>query len=470
MTLTETLSRIVGEANVLTGSDTARFDEDWMGKYHGAPVCVVRPGTTAEVSAVLRATYAAGIPVVPVGGNTGLTGAAIAPGQVQLSLERMNRIRAIQPEARIAVVEAGVVLSRLHEAVDAHGLVFPLTFGARGSAMIGGNLSTNAGGSNVLRYGNTRALTLGLEVVLPDGEVMDLMSELHKDNSGYDLKDLFIGAEGTLGVITAAVLKLSPKPRAFATAMVTLDRLDPALTLLNRLQEATGSAVEAFEYMPDHFMRRLVEVRPDLAPPLGTEAPVTIFLEVAATAPRDVTPNEAGEVPLTALLEQTLGGMAEEGLILDAAMARSEDQRRRMWAMREAAAEITRGLKPQVDNDICVPLDRVVEFLTRAAARLAEVDPSARPFVVGHLGDGNMHYTVLLDSDDPVAQDAIREAVEDVTRALGGSFSAEHGIGQAKLPSMTRRKDPVALAVMRRIKVALDPKGLMNPGKVLPSE
>ena len=470
MTILDTLAGIVGPANLLTGRDTDRFARDWLGKYDGAPLCVVRPGSTAEVSAVLAATYAAGAPVVPIGGNTGLNGAAIAPGQVQLSLERMNRIREIRAGARIAIVEAGVVLSRLHEAADAEGLVFPLIFGARGSCMIGGNLATNAGGSNVLRYGNTRALCLGLEVVLPDGEVMNLMSELHKDNSGYDLKDLFIGAEGTLGVITAAVLKLVPKPRAYATAMVALDTLDPALTLLNRLREATGGAVEAFEYMPRDYMRRLVEVKPEVTPPLGTEHPVTVLVEVGVTAPRDADPGADGRVPVAALLEDLLAGMAAEGLIRDAAIATSDTQRRAMWAMREAAAEITVGLRPSVHNDICVPIDRVVTFLDDAGRRVQQVDPGSWPLVVGHLGDGNLHYVVIPASQDPTVHDAIRETVEDVVKSLGGSFSAEHGIGLSKLPSMARRKDPVALGVMRRIKAALDPKGLMNPGKVLPPQ
>jgi FAD/FMN-containing dehydrogenase len=462
------LGRIVGPSHVLTGADMAPFARDWMDIYRGEPGVVVRPGSTAEVSALLRFTYANGIAVVPIGGNTGLTGAAIAPGLVQLSLARLNRIREIRPEARIAIAEAGVVLSRLHEAADAHGLVFPLTFGARGSAMLGGNLSTNAGGSNVVRYGNTRALCLGLEVVLPEGEVMNLMSELHKDNSGYDLRDLFIGAEGTLGVITAAVLRLSPRPAAYATAIVALDTLEPALALLNRLQQASGGAVEAFEYMPRAYMERLVEVKPDTRPPLGLDHPVQLLVEIGATAARDAVPGPDGVVPAVALLEEALGRMAEEGLIRDAAVAGSVAQRRAMWAMRESAAEITHGLKPKVDNDVCLPLDKVTTFLDLAGTRVAALQPGAWPFVVGHLGDGNMHYTVVMPTDDPERGDAVREAIEDIVVSLGGSFSAEHGIGLSKLGSMQRRKDPVALAVMRRIKAALDPRGLMNPGKVLP--
>jgi FAD/FMN-containing dehydrogenase len=429
---------------------------------------VVRPGSTAEVARVLAFTHANDIPVVPIGGNTGLTGATMTSGEVMVSLERLNRIRAIRPAARIAIAEAGVVLSSLHQAVEPHGLVFPLFFGARGSCMLGGNLATNAGGSNVLRYGNTRALTLGLEVVLPDGQVMDLMSELHKDNSGYDLKDLFIGAEGTLGIITAAVVKLFPKPLAYATAMVAVPELGAALALLNRLQQASGGAVEAFEYMPAGYLRHLARVRPDLPQPLPGGHPVTLLVEIGATAPRDALPAADGSLPVTALLTGTLEALAGEGLVADAIVAASEAQRRGLWALREAAAEVAATFRPKIDNDICVPLDRVADFLSRAGAAVGALDPGAEFFVVGHLGDGNLHFTVVPQGRDPALPDRVRETVEEIVVDLGGSFSAEHGIGLAKLTSMARRKDRVALSVMRAVKSALDPKGLMNPGKLLP--
>jgi FAD/FMN-containing dehydrogenase len=470
MNLFTDLAAIVGPANVLSGADMAKYSRDWMGTYAGVPLVVVKPASTEEVSKILTYTYANNLPVVPVGGNTGLNGAAIAPGQVQLSLERMNKIRDIRPDSRIAIVEAGVVLARLHEATDEHGLVFPLFFGARGSAMIGGVLSTNAGGSNVLRYGNTRALCLGLEVVMPDGRVMNLMSELHKDNSGYALKDLMIGAEGTLGVITAAVFKLFPKPCAYATAMVAMRSLDPALAMLNQLREASGSAVEAFEFMPKDYMQQLVRMKPDLMPPLGIDHPVTILVEIGATSQQAATPNENGVTPVNQLLEDVLVDFTEHGLIEDAVIASSEGQRRQMWAMRESAAEIMVGLKPSVDNDICLPLDKVAGFFGLSAARIAKIDQKAQTFTVAHLGDGNLHYTIIPHSQDPKVQEDLREMVEDVVLSLGGSFSAEHGIGLTKLPSMARRKDKVALAVMRSIKAAIDPKNLMNPGKVLPQE
>ncbi len=468
MDLIGELAGIVGASNLLTGKDAAGYGRDFMGRYEAEPLAVVRPGNTAEVSAVMRLASRSGTPVVPVSGNTGLVGGTHARGALMLSLERMNAIREIRPQARVAVVEAGVVLARLHEAVADRGLAFPLFFGARGSAMVGGCLATNAGGSNVLRYGNARALCLGLEVVLADGRVMNLMSELHKDNSGYDLRDLFIGAEGTLGVITAAVLKLVPKPRAHATAMLAARSLNDALTLLNRLQEETGGMVEAFEYMPRSYMARLREVKPELTPPLGHDRDVTILVELTATAARDTTAREDGTVPLVELLENALAEMMEAGLAEDAIVARSEGQRARMWEIREAAARLAMSRSPRVDNDVAVPLDAVATFLERAEERLARLDPAAESITVAHLGDGNLHYSVWPGRDDPAHLDAIMEMVEDVVLELGGSFSAEHGIGLSKRPSMARRKDPVALDVMRSIKAALDPENIMNPGKVLP--
>ena len=466
--LLDRFEAIVGKANVVTGQDMARWSRDWSGKYTWAPLAVLRPGSTAEVAAILRLANETGTPVVPVSGNTGLAGGTRAEGAIMLSLERMNRIREIRPAARIAVVEAGVILSSLHAAAEAEGLIFPLTFGARGSAMVGGFLSTNAGGSNVLRYGNTRDLCLGLEVVLPTGEVMDLMSELHKDNSGYNLRHLMSGAEGTLGSITAAVLKLAQKPRAYATAMVAAPSLEQALELLNKLQEATGGGVEAFEYMPRVYIEGHLDKFPGARAPFDAMYEVNILVEVGATAPRDCTPGPDGRVPVTTYLEEVLEQMFEEGTILDAVVARSDAQRMEMWERREAAAEIAMTRQPLVNNDIAVPLDKVAVFLERVHHRLIALDPGAKEMIVSHLGDGNVHYTVWPLSHDPAVHDAIMEAVEDVVLSLGGSFSAEHGIGISKLPSMARRKNKVALATMRAIKGALDPNGILNPGKVLP--
>ena len=466
--LTEDLAAVVGAANVLTGQDMARYARDWMGRYEGAPVAVVRPGSTQDVAACVRIAAQHSVPVVPISGNTGLVGGTMTRGGLLLTLERMNRIREVKRDARLVIAEAGVILTRLHEAAEKEGLYFPLWFGARGSAMLGGVLSTNAGGSNVLRYGSTRGLCLGLEVVLADGRVLNLMSELHKDNSGYDLKDLFIGAEGTLGIITAAVMKLVPAPKAHATATLAARSLPDALTLLNRMQEATGGRVEAFEFMPRTYSERLREARPDLGLPFDHIPEVTILIEAATTVPTEAAPDANGDILLVTTLELILAEMMETGLITDAVLARSEQQRRAMWARRDAAAEIGVGLHPEVDTDVCLPLDRVDSFLTTAIARLEALDPGARTITVAHLGDGNLHFTAYPSRDDKELKDKVLEAIEDVVAELGGSFSAEHGVGLSKLPSMRRRKDPVALDVMRSLKQALDPQGLLNPGKVIP--
>ncbi len=468
MSLTDDLAALLGPAQVLTGTDMATYTSDWTSKYTTSPVAVARPGTTGEVAETLRIAARHGVAVIPAGGRTGLVGGLMTRGGLMLSLERMNRIRDLRPSARVVVAEAGVILSRLHEAAEAKGLYFPLWFGARGSATLGGALSTNAGGSNVLRYGSTRALCLGLEVVLADGRVLNLMTELHKDNSGYDLRDLFIGAEGTLGIITAAVMKLVPAPQAHATAMLAVRSLGDALTLLNRLKEATGGLVEAFEYMPAAFMRRLMAARPDIRLPFDRIHDVAILVELGATAPRDCTPGPDGSLPLTELLESELAAMMTEGAVLDAEIARSEAQRRAIWQRRELAAEVTFARKPAIDTDIALPLDRIETFLARMEARLPDLNPEAEVLCIAHLGDGNLHYTVFPTREDPALHDAVVQAVEDEVLALGGSFSAEHGVGLSKRPSMARRKDPVALDVMRAVKAALDPQNRLNPGKVLP--
>ncbi|MEI2686570.1 MAG: FAD-binding oxidoreductase [Cypionkella sp.] len=470
MTLIADLIETVGHAHVVTGADMSRYTGDWTKHYTAAPVAVVRPANTAEVVGCMKIAAQHGVAVIAVSGRTGLVGGAMTNGGLMLSVERLNRIREIRPAAKIAIVEAGVILASLHDAAEEQGLYFPLWFGARGSAMIGGVLSTNAGGSNVLRYGSTRALCLGLEVVLADGRVLNLMSELHKDNSGYDLKQLFIGAEGTLGVITAAVMKLVPRPRAYATATLAARSLADALALLNHLQEVSGGAVEAFEYMPESYMRRLAEARPDIRQPFSPRQAVNILVELGATAPRDTTPNSDGEIPLTHLLETALAEMLESGAVLDAEIAQTEAQRRAMWQRRELAAEITVARKPSIDTDVSLPLDCVADFLANMGPRLRALDPGAETLEVAHLGDGNIHFTVFPSIEDADLHDLVLQSVEDEVQAFGGSFSAEHGVGLSKLPSMARRKNPVALEVMAAIKAALDPENRMNPGKVIPTK
>ena len=466
--LLSALGEITGPAHVLTGPDAAPWCHDWQHIYSWQPLAVVRPANTDQVSRIVRLANDTGTAIVPVSGNTGLAGGTNAEGAIMLSLDRMSAIREVRPDARVAIVEAGVVLSSLHDAAEAHGLIFPLTFGARGSAMIGGVLSTNAGGSNVLRYGNTRDLCLGLEVVLPSGEVMNLMSELHKNNSGYDLRHLLIGAEGTLGVITAAVLKLHPKPRAYATAMVAVPSLNDGLRLLNRLQQESGGAVEAFEYMPRGYITAHMARFPEARAPFEDAYDVNILVELGALAPRDATPNPDGTIPVVEHLEQVLAALFDEGAILDAVVAKSDSQRQEMWARREAAAEVSRLHSPVVDNDIAVPLDKMQTLIERIEARAAALDPGLRHNSVAHLGDGNLHFGGWPSTDDTATHRAIQEAVEEETIALGGSFSAEHGIGVSKKPAMARRKNPAALTAMRAIKSALDPNNIMNPGKILP--
>ncbi len=466
--IVQQISDRIGPRNVLTGAEMGGYAKDATGAYISSPLAVLRPADTDEVAFIMRLASASGTPVVPIAGNTGLAGGTFAKDALMLSLSRLNKLRDIRPKARIAVAEAGVILSTLHSAADQHDLVFPLMFGARSSAMIGGALSTNAGGSNVLRYGNTRALCLGLEVVLPSGEVLNLMSQLHKDNSGYDLKDLFIGAEGTLGVITAATLKLFPKPRAYATAMVALSDLGGALELLNDLQQTFGGAVEAFEYMPAVYIQRHLQHFPKARPPFEQTYDINVLLEIGATAAHDAQVQPDGSIPVVSRLEEALQSHLSAGRILDATIAHSENQRAQMWARREAAAEITLGRHPIINADIAVPLDSVATFLDRAGAALPGLDADATTMIVAHLGDGNIHYTVYPRRNDPALISDITECIEEIVTDLGGSFSAEHGIGLTKRPSMARRKDPAALAVMRQIKSTLDPKGIMNPGKVLP--
>ena len=468
MELLDQIRANIGDKYVVTGQDAQAWTRDWTDVYHWQPLAVTRPANTEEVQAIARACFAKNIAMVPVGGNTGLTGATKAQDAIMISLDRMNAIRDIKPNAQIAIVESGAVLDSIHQAVDDHDLVFPLIFGARGSAMIGGNLSTNAGGSNVLRYGNTRDLCLGLEVVLADGQVMNLMSELRKDNTGLNLKHLFIGAEGTLGIITAAVLRLYRKPLAYVTAMVGLRQLEYALPLLNRLQNETGGGVEAFEFMPRRYIERHIERIPGAEEPFEGVHEVNILVEVASTRASDLQHDEHGTPQLQAILETALMDMIASDKAQDAVIAQNEFQRRSMWARREAAAEITVGFPGAVDTDVAVPLEAVPSFLKQITDRVQKIDPDGQEFYLSHLGDGNLHYTFYPSDTSGRFKEPITEAIEDVVLGLQGSFSAEHGIGLSKRNSMARRKDPVALEMMRAVKSALDPKNLMNPGKVYP--
>lgn len=468
MGILDQLAQVIGDEYVLTGPDTQAWSKDWTGKYSWQPLAVVRPADTAQVSAVAQACYAADVAMVPVGGHTGLTGGTMAQSQIMVSLDRINQIRQIKPEARIAIVDAGAVLQTIQSAAADHDLRFPLTFGAQGSAQIGGNLSTNAGGSNVVRYGSTRDLVLGIEVVLPDGRIMDLMSELRKDNTGYDLKNLMIGAEGTLGFITAVVLKLFPAPRARATAMVGMQNLSGALILLNALQTQSGGIVEAFEFMPRAYIERHLAHAPDAKEPFEAPYPVNILVELGSTRTEDAQSTEGGTVKLVDVLETALGEAFERGDIEDAVIAQSVAQRDALWARREMAAELTFDGRVVIDTDIALPLEKVPEFLAKMDAASLERDPGSDPFYVAHLGDGNIHYTLYPTAPSEAHKLEVLDTLEDLVNEMGGSFSAEHGIGLSKLGSMDRQKDAIALEMMRAIKAGFDPKGLMNPGKVIP--
>ena len=468
MSVIDQITAAIGADRILTGKDAAPYGKDWTGAYTSTPLAVLRPMSTAEVAAIMRIAHATRTPVVPCSGRTGLTGATMADSALMLSVERLNQITEINAKGRTATVGAGVILSNLHDAAAKHDLIFPLTLGARGSAMIGGLLSTNAGGSNVVRYGSTRGLCLGLEVVMADGRVMNLMSALHKDNSGLDLRNLVIGAEGTLGIITAAVLKLLPKPQAYATAMVALPSLTDALQLLHRLQDATGGGVEAFEYMPRSYMAKHRQMFPDMPPPFARDHNVNIMIEVAATTPRDAQPGPDGQLPVVTLLEDMLGQMLDDGTLIDAVIAQNETQRRAIWKRREDAGDVAFFGGHFVNTDIALPLDKVAAFEGALTPRLRAIDPDVEEVMVAHLGDGNIHHTSYVSRNDPDAMAVLVEAVEDLVQELGGSFSAEHGIGVSKLETMKRRKDPVALDAMRAIKAALDPHNILNPGKVIP--
>jgi len=468
MTILDQIADAIGPDHILTGSDAAPYGKDWTGAYTSTPLAVLRPANTAEVSAILKIANTTKTPLVPVSGRTGLTGATMANDALMLSVERLNKISDINVARRTATVGAGVILSTLHDAAEEHGLIFPLTLGARGSAMIGGLLSTNAGGANVVRYGSTRGLCLGLEVVMADGRIMNLMSALHKDNSGLDLRNLMIGAEGTLGIITAAVLKLQPKPQAYATAMVAVSSLPDALDLLHKLQDDTSGGVEAFEYMPRSYIDKHMQLFPDAAGPFDQSYDVNIMIEVAATRAKDAVPNDDGSLPVVNALENTLSTMLEDGTVLDAVVARNEAQRRAIWKRREDAGEVAFFGGVFVNTDVAVPLDKVEAFEKALTPRIKAIDPGASEVIVAHLGDGNIHHTSYISRNSPEVMDALVEAVEDVVQELGGSFSAEHGIGVSKLETMKRRKDPVALDAMRAIKAALDPNNILNPGKVIP--
>jgi D-lactate dehydrogenase (cytochrome) len=464
--LSERLAGIVGAAHVLTDeTETASFATDWRKRWFGKALAVVKPASTAEVGAVVKLCAETRTAVVPQGGNTGLCGGATpdASGhQVILNLSRLNRVRAIDTVNNTLTAEAGCVLANLQQAADDADRLFPLSLAAEGTCEIGGNLSTNAGGVQVLRYGNTRDLTLGLEVVLPSGEVWDGLRGLRKDNTGYDLKQLFIGAEGTLGVITAAVLKLFPKPRAQATALVAIGSVPDALKLLTHMQSLAGDRLTAFELVSDFCIRLVRKHFPKLPAPLPATYPQYVLLELSDTQGEGVG----------ALAESALGEAIERGLALDAAIAASGEQARTLWELRENMSDAQALEGPNVKHDISIPISRIADFIAACDARLERAFPGIRMVTFGHVGDGNLHYNAAHpEASDPAAflarSDEINRIVHDTVAEFGGSISAEHGLGQYKRGEILRYKSPVEMGLMRAVKRAIDPLGIMNPGKVL---
>jgi D-lactate dehydrogenase (cytochrome) len=462
------LREAVGEAHVVTDPDAlAPHLVDWRGKFHGAALGLVAPGDTAEVAAVVTACAAAGTPIVPQGGHTSLVGGStpLETGDaVIVSTRRLNRIREIDPPNNTMTVEAGCILAELQSAAAERDRLFPLSLAAEGSCRIGGNLATNAGGLNVLRYGNAREQVLGLEAVLPDGRVWNGLRRLRKDNTGYDLKQLFIGAEGTLGIITAAVLRLHPRPRETATAFAAVRDVDAALGLLAAVQDATAQSCVSFELMPRLGIDLAEKHVPGTRDPLTSRPDWTVLVEVAGGT---------GDGGLRRALEAVLADAYEQGVVPDAALAETEAQRRAFWQVREAIVEAQRHEGGSIKHDIAVPVSRVPAFLERALPAVREMIPGVRPVPFGHLGDGNLHFNLTqpegMDRAAFLAQwERVNAAVHDMVAAFDGTISAEHGIGRLKRDEIARFKPQVEIDMMRAVKRALDPQNIMNPGKVVP--
>jgi FAD/FMN-containing dehydrogenase len=469
------IAGIVGDAGIRTGDDdTASFLTDWHGQYHGQALAVVMPETTAQVADIMAFADANDIVVVPQGGNTGFMGGATpdADGRtILLSLRRMNRIREIDATNMSMTVEAGCVLQSLHEETEKQGLYFPLNLAAKGSCTIGGNLGTNAGGLNVVRYGTTRELTLGLEVVLMGGRVLNMLGGLRKDNTGYDLRNLFVGSEGTLGVITAATMKLFPLPVARATAFVEVRDVDAAVTLLHRLQAASGGGVEAFELIPADILHVLFHHFPNIPQPLATRGKMNVLMEIASTNPASGITDDTGQSPLRTIIEDTLGTALEDGLVLDATIAASEAQRQALWDVRETAPESHKMSAGVARSDISLPQSALAPFYDEMVTGIRAIDPNLWICGYGHIGDGNLHFNLIADEKSNVDFDSkkkdLYELLYEKVAKYNGSISAEHGIGQTKRAQLAKVKSPEILDVMRAIKASIDPKNLMNPGKVI---
>ena len=455
---------IVGERYALSDpAAIAPYLTEERGLYQGRSPLVLRPGSVAEVSSILKLANETGTAIVPQGGNTGLVGGQTPHnGEIVLSLKRLDRVREVDPKSNTMTCEAGVVLIKAQEAAAAAGRLFPLSLGAEGSCTIGGNLSTNAGGTGALAYGVARELVLGLEVVLADGRVLNNLRKLKKDNTGYDLRHLFIGAEGTLGIITAAVLRLFPRPRAFETAFIGLPSPHEALTLLNLAEERAGGSVTGFELIPRIALEFAVRHAPMCRDPLAGKHAWYVLMELSSQS-------RAG---LRATLEDILMTAAERRLISDATIAESNEHRSAFWLLRHHIADTQKYEGGSIKHDVSVPVNAVPTFIDQASAAVEAMIPGCRPCPFGHLGDGNIHYNVTqpigADKNEFHSHwDAVNTAVFDVVAKLGGSISAEHGIGVMKRDLLPGVKDPVAFDLMRNFKQMFDPNGILNPGKVL---
>ncbi len=462
------LSDVVGRAGLLTDpADTATYATDWRGLYHGRTAAVLRPASAEEVAACVRLCAEAGVPIVPQGGNTSMVGGATPMedgSEIVLTLGRMRAVRDLDPVDMTMTVEAGMTLAAAQQAAAEAGCLLPLSISSEGSAQIGGVLAANAGGNNTVRYGNARDLVLGLEVVTADGAIWNGLRRLRKDNTGYCLRQLFVGSEGTLGIITAAVLRLAPRPTESAVALCAVGSEDAALQLFTAMRAEDATAVQAFEYMSGAGMELVLRHIEGTTAPFASPSPHYALIELATTR-RDAN--------LRGLLENVLMEALQAGTVTDAVIAESEAQRASLWRLREEHAEAQKRAGASIKNDVSVPVSRVPALIREASRVGAALMPGIRPVPFGHMGDGNIHMNFVqpeeIDAETFMARsEEVMHAVGDVVRALDGSFSAEHGVGRLKPPMMTEWRGGTELALMRRIKDALDPAGQLNPGRVLP--
>lgn len=467
--LLEKLAQLLGPKGYTADRDAiAPWLTDWRGRFHGESVALLSPANVDEVAAVMRLAGEYGVPLVPQGGNSSMVGGATPPADgsaLILSLRRMNRVRSISPADGVVVAEAGVILANLHDAVAEQGMRFPLTLGGKGSATVGGLVSTNAGGTQVLRFGTMRALTLGVEAILPDGARFDGLNPLKKDNRGYDIRHLLVGAEGTLGVITAASLRLVPAILDRAVGWIGVDGPHQALKLLRLIEGRAGDAIEGFEIVPADSLALVLRHIPGTRAPLAGDHPWHVLVELDRSDP-------AAQVP-AAQLEGLLATALNEGLCRDATIATSEAQAEAFWKLRDSISEAERAQGPALQHDISVPVAAMPDFMLSAAETIRSAYPGVSVSAYGHLGDGNVHFHVRAPENPPAdwqktAGAAISPHVHDLVVAAGGSISAEHGIGQMKLAENARLADPARLMALGAIKAALDPKHLLNPGKLVP--